>query len=222
MGGGGGGHYRFNGGAGSGEIESGTFAVTSGTEYSVVVGIGGNCYSKGNSPETGQPSSMGTLLTVKGGQVDCQNGGYSGANGGSGGGGAGQNLFSPMRCTSGANGGSAGSDAVACNNKVGGHGQGIAVLSIFKNKTFSAGVGGSAGRVDYRKDGWSYVAAGGGGGVLVNGEGPWAGSGTGSLYHGNGGQGYGAGGGTGGDDPEYAKGNGGKGAPGPVYVEWDY
>ena len=175
IGGGGGGLFRFYGGAGSGEIESGTFPVTPGTVYSVVVGIGGKGYSKGkNYPETGQPSSMGTLLTAKGGLVDCPDRGSSGANGGSGGGGAGITLwFPPTRCEYGGNGGSGGSDGVACDEKHGGHGQGRAkwtsVLSIFKYNNFSAGVGGSAGRVDYKTDGWSYVAAGGGGGVLVMG-----------------------------------------------------
>ena len=130
----------------------------------------------------------------------------TGNNGGSRGGGA-------CNCgTSGGNGGSGGSSGLGCTY-VGGDGQGLYAsnLTMFTQKTISAGAGGAGGN--------STCAGGGGaGGILIDGVGSNAQDGA-AIFSGKGGLGYGAGGGAGGYEPDYRYG-GGNGANGLVYIEW--
>ena len=210
VGGGGGGSSFMNGGGGSGFVAADTVKVTPGTIYRVTVGEGGACNMNGSA-------SAFATLKVDGAFRSSNFGG----NGGSGGGGC----F--YQCSGGAtaNGGSGGSDGKTCSNTsicAAGKGQGLYadLLSIFTKTIVSEGEGGAYG---YGLSSGKNTAGGGAGGVLINGNGPNGGDGDRHYRYGSGGKGgigYGAGGGAGGFDGRAVY-NGGNGAPGVVYIEWD-
>ena len=206
------------GGPGSGNVSSGTFAVTPGSVHSVTVagasaGGAAGCYFAGAA---GGSSSFGSLLSCSGGSP-----GYFHSNPGSGGSGGGAACV--YACTGGSGGtnGAAGQSSTggASGTIAGGSGQGSFAphFAIFTQTAFSAGAGGVG--VSNPAD----TAGSGGGGVLMNGTGPSGGDGSNALYSGRGGQGYGGGGGSGGCDVDSCPDcdAGGNGASGLVYVEWN-
>jgi hypothetical protein len=169
--------------------------------------------SGGNVAGTsGNASSFGAYLTANGGVIDNV---ASGANGGSGGGGSGY-----TSTTGGAGGSNGASGSGGYGSWTGGTGQGSPIVSssttvmglVFQAATFSAGAGGT----DSGALCGNYRQGGPGGGILINGSGQNAGSGTSGA---TGGVGYGASGGNGCS----ATGGiqvGGNSASGVVYVEW--
>ena len=229
VGGGAGACACSRGGAGSGYIAGGTKAVTPGRSYTVVVGGGSAGFRTATYPPTPGASSVSTLISASGGTPKTASNGSAGGSGGGSGGLKASNK--PALCPDRGDGGTGGSDGETCENPdgpaaevgVGGIGQGNVtwseILSIFKYQSFTAGAGGLAGRIT--SGSWHYVSGGGGGGVLVNGEGPHAENGTGNKFHGQGGHGYGAGAGSGGNSYTSGCANGGAGAAGLVYIEWE-
>ena len=207
------------GGGGSGNVSSGTIAVTPGNVHTITVGAGapagpgGTCTANGAA---GNSSSFGSLLSCSGGAAGPVN--YQGGDGGSGGGAA-----CYFTCTAGSGGtnGAAGQSITGPNSGliIGGTGQGSFTPHFvnFTQNTFSAGAGGAG--VYNPKD----AGGSGGGGVLMNGTGPSGQQGANVLYSGMGGRGYGAGGGSGGcDTGDCASSDaGGNAAPGLVYIEWN-
>ena len=164
--GGGGGGESSNygaGGGGSGYMAKGTFAVTPGEKYSVVIGAGGNAGRDGGQ------TSFGDLLSASGGN---RGGGGVGGDGFAGGGGGAdiddhayyEGNFGRGQAGGGGNGGAAGYNT----NRDG-------VSSL----TAKGGSGGS-------RSGFSYYSGGGGGG-MNGGDG-----GDGYSHYGGGGGGYGS------------------------------
>ena len=232
IGGGGGGGCGHFGGGGSGYVNSGVLEVTDGDQHAVTVGSGGLGAAEvasssldliGNTD--GGESSFSNLLLSGGGKTPRS---YAvGGNGGSGGGVGGYNCAPEAH-----NGGSNGASADDCISTTqtdiwgktkGGTGQGNFRIhfAIFKQNSFTSGAGGI--RSSGKLSGAYYWRFGsGGGGVLMNGEGP-KGQGGPSTFRGYGGIGYGAGGGSGGfdDTTTWTRLVGGNGAGGLVYIEWD-
>ncbi len=218
VGGGGGGANGHQGGGGSGFVAEGTFSVTPGDIYNVIVGAGGHGAAADPSSNgivgltPGGASFFGSLVTSAGGGV-VAGVNLGGHNGGSGGGAA---------CNGGSlagDGGSGGGDGQACQAGASmpiGFGQGAfaALLSPFVENALTAGAGGAGGT-------GTHAGGGGAGGVLLGGAGPSAGDG-GASFSGHGGMGYGAGGGAGGLNQSLSdtRFGGGDGASGLVYVEF--
>lgn len=213
VGGGGGGANGHQGGGGSGYVRTGVIQVTPGQQIPVAVGAGGlgaNANISNNiiGITPGAPSSFGSLIAQGGQVVTVING--VGNDGGSGGGGS---------CNAGSQGGAGGTggnNGGSCTYQ-GGRGQGLYqnLLAIFTNASIVPAPGGAGGTS-------SHAGGGGGGGVFINGNGPAADSGP-RTWSGRGGLGFGAGGGAGGyDGPSgQTREQGGRGASGIVYVEWD-
>ena len=227
-GGGGGAGENYYGGGGSGFVSGGTFTVIPASEYQVTVGSGGrggylNSAGSYIHATSGGPSRFGLLVTPDGGsgwRFDA------GQNGGSGGG-AGYSQLNFDPCPTGGTGGSGGSAGGDCSIAGGsGTGQGSFdyTFIIFTRFPFTAGDGGRR-ALCIQTDGYYVSFGGGGGGVVMNGEGPIAQDGLGTLCSGRGGKGYGAGGGAGGRNAEsvntYSGIIGGNGAAGLVYIEWN-
>ena len=199
VGGGGGGAKGHGNGGGSGHVRKGTYAVTPCETIAITVGTGG-AYNSG-----GQLSKFGNQLTAQSGSAGQQNSSGSGA-GGSGGGGAGNS-------GAGGDGGSNGSSGQSGQTYGGGAGGNFDAVTggYYKHAAMVPGAGGSKGSS-------SHAGGGGGGGVLIDGDGGPGGNGA-ESWSAKGGKGYGAGGGGGGYNGPYA--NGGTGANGVVYIEWD-
>ena len=241
VGGGAGGNNGYFGGGGSGRVTSAILPVRPEETYDIKVGLGGlggiqSGFGQGVSVgNKGGVSSFDMLISAAGGQPSTDI--CSGGDGGSGGGAGGEN------CDNGGNiGGSDGSAGQRCKKYPviganglslckagkGGKGQGSFTIHFkqFRQNTFSAGEGGNQSKTNPQV--YMWIPGSGGGGVLMNGMGPNADDGTGSI-RGFGGKGFGAGGGAGGaytylQNGEYVWGPylaGGSGVPGLVYVEWD-
>lgn len=162
-GGGGGGHAKSDAGAGVGYTKSGggggggytkygTYNVTPGTQYAVVIGAGGAGDSNGGT------SSFGSLLSASGGGGAVIE---KGGNGGSGGGGGYYSYRAPdgssneYKATAG---GSNGSDGGYSAGETAGKGQGTTTRAFGETSgTLYAGGGGGGG------DGINSGGAGGGG-----------------------------------------------------------
>lgn len=249
VGGGAGGTSGHQSGGGGGYVSCGTLNVTGGDTIPIVVGAGGAGGSawlwqsgvEGTEPFNGGNSSFGSLLSASGGQnqtaVDAGSAGGTGA-------GAYCGNISPY-CDIGSYtgaGGTGGSDGEIGNSTLpSGSGQGIAYytaclqFALFHQLT--AGAGGAGGLCFLYYASWQ--ASGGGGGVLLDGNGPSAGdgllsskkiylqnylstvsfvAGNGSVvatvstpYFGGGGKGFGAGGGGGGFAGDLGEGGPGNG-----------
>ena len=216
VGAGGGGGSGHHGGGGSGEVVTGTFAVTGGDTLSLFVGQGGSGAETivGSSDLIGISAgedSFFDFLVAGGGGFDNRN--IGGHDGGSGGGGA---------CNSGTlggSGGSGGSDGQACQVGPGfvaiGLGQGdfTALLTSFDDNLLSAGAGGAGGT-------GTHAGGGGAGGVQINGLGENGQDGVNAIFGAKGGSGYGAGGGGGSINGTPTRFGGGDGANGLVYIEY--
>lgn len=192
IGGGGGGANSFMPGGGGGYVASGTFSVTINSTVPVTVGAGGTGAVQTQHPDdsisgntNGFASTFGDMLTANGGttwSITPTNwcvAGY-GADGGSGSG-----CCCVGDCTanngtggSGGSGGSSGGSAGSC--VTGGTGQGTTQfaehLKLATLHNISAGAGGSGG---LNQDGgcslsFGYGPSGGGGGILIDGNGPYA------------------------------------------------
>lgn len=214
FGAGGGGRYGEAGDGGN--MDSGTFDVTPGQEYTVTIGKGG----QGNSYTSGGASSFGTLVSASGGAT---------AGGGKGGGAGGAAGGKTNKGQYGGNGGTFGKDGAQGTNTVGmglefegsgsGGSKGVknnnAVSSVRAGGGGSGGYGGNGGRGgdtgsdgktpnEVTVNGGSGGNAGGGGYGAPGGDG--GNGGTGGSNHGctggdgghGGGGGYGAPGGAGG------------------------
>ena len=213
IGGGGGGAGTHWGGGGSGYLAGGTFSVTAGDVYNVMVGEGGgHSGCAGNSCFGGEGGTtiFGNLLMAAGGGSVSE---YfqGGGAGGSGGGGAGNAGFGGI-------GGAGGTDGEDGRQYPGGQGQGIAtwnaLLGLISEQSVTAGAGGLAGES-------SHAGGGGGGGILIDGLGLTGGDGFGASFAGaTGGIGYGAGGGSGGYQSGMGYQMGGAGADGVVIVQY--
>ena len=219
VGGGGGGRSWVSGSGGSGYVKASTIKVIPETTYQVTVGTGGAGAAGGakNYGVKGLDSSFSPITAE---------GGFPEGNGGSGSGGY------SYDCSSATDeGGSGGSDGKLCNGNgsPGGKGQGsyLHLISIFNKSSVTAGAGGKCG-ICLNSNGGKYITGGGGGGVLINGNGPNGGNGklsSATAQGAKGGVGYGAGGGAGGwsgtGGSEGTAQAGGAGASGVVYLEWD-
>jgi hypothetical protein len=201
--GGGGGSGQDNGGGGGagGYIEIENFFVTSGYEYSVVVGGGGAAKTDGAN------SSFGNLTAIGGGRGSTSAG--SGASGGSGGGGG---FSSGAGATGtgkqgndggngsaagygGGGGGGAGANGSTAGTNIGGNGGAGRASSITGSSVTRAGGGGGGGNSTGGSGGSGGGGAGSGGsGVAGNNATANTGSGAGG---GSGYQGVGASGGSG-------------------------
>lgn len=185
VGGGGCGMEGYLSGGGGGYVECGTFAVTGGTPISIDVGRGGRSLSStgtGIREHTyGFPSSFGTLLSAGGGSACYLEEITSSQMGCSGGSGSGANCY--LRCFGGSyagNGGSNGSSGgINSRSDIVGVGEGIEkysnCLRLAAHNKLTAGKGGDGGlTLSYNNYQMSFVfgASGGGGGVLINGQGP--------------------------------------------------
>jgi len=138
VGGGGSGAGWWYGGGGSGNVSSGTFAVTPGAVHTVTVGagaLGGVCCVCSTTGATGASSLFGSLLSCSAGTAAPTN--MRGGSGGSGGGAACYEV-----CTAGAGGtnGAAGENATGTITgfALGGSGQGSFAphFALFTQNTF--------------------------------------------------------------------------------------
>ena len=225
-GGGGGGSGPASGGA-AGYVNSGVLDVVPSLKIKVQVGKGGRGSTRkvtcGQNSQAGGASSFGKLVANGGGshQGTCPQS-WVGPSGGSGGGEGCYNSTNYCQSGDGGSGGSSGTKSTGGQNySLAGNGAGsyASQLQLFCFTQFTAGAGGR-GQIEDSPGG------SGAGGVLVEGEGPIAGSGE-SASGAEGGRGYGAGGGSGGylgQDYNNASQSiyysGGRGDDGFVYVEW--
>lgn len=225
-GGGGGGSGPAAGGA-AGYVNSGAFDVTPNLKIKVVVGKGGQGSTrKSTCDQNSRPggvSAFGKLVVANGGgnhQGSCPKS-WAGPSGGSGGGEGCYNTTTWCESGAGGAGGYYGNKSTGGQTYGPGSVQGTYAnhLQLFCFTQFTAGAGGKGQLED-------SAGGGGAGGVLVEGDGPNAGSGESSVGS-EGGKGYGAGGGSGGFlGPDYNNSTeaifygGGSGSDGFVYVEW--
>lgn len=186
MGGGGGGSNGCDPGGGGGYVSCGTFIVANGTSIPIIVGTGGaggaaqlSENTCGDNPGiSGTASAFGSLLSASGGQsckypiLACDGGTGSGA-------------FCMATCSEGSYAGAGGTSGSggqrASNGAAGGSGQNIsytACLQLAVHHQLTAGAGGAGGIAIADHSTGNYQAAGGGGGVLLDGNGPAAGDGT--------------------------------------------
>ena len=185
VGGGGGGLNGHQPGGGGGYINCSTVAVTSGQSIGVIVGTGGTgaeTFVAGNNivgNTAGGASSFGSYVVADGGS-SCGEDIIKIEYGCAGGTGSGANCYG--RCPAGTVGGTGGSDG---NDGMGtplNGGQGMdnmsynACLNMAKLQNLTAGAGGLGGQPfnDIVNYAGCYSASGGGGGVLINGNGPAA------------------------------------------------
>jgi len=173
-GGGAGGGYRSAAGGGAGGFLSGTMSVSSGSGYTVTVGVGGignnNAYVRANS---GANSVFNTVTAIGGGgggayKTPNDSNVTNGASGGSGGGGA----FGPTLVGAGGAGtsgqGSSGGSG-SCSAPYYGSGGGGGAGGIGSAGTGSVGGNGGAGLSSSITGTSLYYAAGGGGGIQEGG-----------------------------------------------------
>lgn len=186
MGGGGGASNGHQPGGGGGFVNCSNVSVSSGQTISVTVGAGGTgAGGSGNDPSggntNGAASSFGSYLVAAGGSTCGLSGGQMGCAGGTGSGAncGGACVYNLV----GGSGGAGGNDGYNVANTAapfttpGGQGQGVtsymACLNLAKLHQLSAGAGGAGGLPwTYGPNSWS--ASGGGGGVLLDGNGPAA------------------------------------------------
>ena len=153
----GGGYVKSGGGGGGGYTKYGTYNVTPGTQYAVVVGAGGAGGSSSSKGGDGGTSSFGSLLSASGGKgAVLQEGGNGGSGGGVGyyayGSGSSSNQYNATA------GGSNGSDGGYSAGGTAGKGQGTTTRAFGETSgTLYAGGGGGGG------SGTNSGGAGGGG-----------------------------------------------------------
>lgn len=191
VGGGGGGTNGHHSGGAGGYVKCATLKVQSDEEITVTVGSGGSgAKTQKNNNDVvgctpGESSSFGTELVAAGGGA-CKKA-VHGNKGGTGSGAACWTFWPIGTCSgpgsiAGAGGSNGSNGCSASDGRSGGRGQGdeySRCLKTAKNEKLSDGAGGAAGEANCRiwpKQCWG--AAGGGGGVLINGEGPTASDGV--------------------------------------------
>jgi len=208
--GGGGGGSAFGGGGGAGGLLTSTgFSVTSGTNYSCVIGAGG-----ANGRNAGSNTTFGAITaTGGGGGGESFGSGLPGQSGGSGGGGAtfGGSAIGTGTAGQGNNGGTGFYDGGGGLQGGGGGGASAAGGAAGAN----GGNGGAGTASSMSGTSVTYAGGGGGGaGVGTGGNGGAGGGGAGSLGNGTNGT-ISTGGGGGG-----AQGTGGAGGSGIVIVRY--
>ena len=188
VGGGGGGTNGHQSGGAGGSVKCAKLQVPSLTVVPVIIGGGGRGAKELDNNDIvdclrGEPSSFGTYLVAPGG------GGCNSLKGNAGGTGSGAPCWahSGGKCTqSGSKGGAGGSGGAgggsASDGNKGGDGQGAEYAECLKTAKFdelTPGAGGEA--VEANCGLWTnecWAAGGGGGGVFVNGKGPFASGGV--------------------------------------------
>ena len=209
VGGGAGGGTGGQGGGGSGYVKCELLNVREKDVIPIIVG-------KGGAPgHNGGQTSFGTLLHAEGGYT------ANGTNGGDGGSGGGAG--SPLGYTECAgNGGWKGEDGLDVEPSKGGIGQKDWYIQTqnFTLNRITSGVWGSGGFVETE---CAAHGGGGAGGVNIDDQALLvAGNGKSSHYcEGEGGTGFGAGGGGGGTLVNMTNAEGGHGADGVVYIEFE-
>jgi len=222
-GGGSGGGWDIGGGGGAGGLvyASGQ-TLTSGTNYSAVVGAGGPAI-RNNNGSSGSNSKFGSLTTAVGGGRGTGSGSpMNGVSGGSGGG-AGEASYttgtggSPTSGQGNAGGNSTGNAKAGGGGGFGAAGQASNAGSGGGNGTSSYSAWGAATSTGHNLSGTYWYAGGGGGGVYGSpaGSGGNGGGGAGATANSSGSNGLastgGGGGGTGGGNPNNITGAGGSG-----------
>ena len=182
-GGGSGGPDVGAGGGAGGVIQNNSFAVTSGTSYTVTVGAGGistgNLTGGGETSNNGNNSVFGSLTAIGGGKGGRYYSATNGSNGGSGGGSQSSDVSSVGLGTAGQGnnggrlaggqyqgGGGGGAGAVGGNATSGGGTGGIGIQSnITGVNTYYGGGGGGGGETNLPGEQYisSYGGLGGGG-----------------------------------------------------------
>lgn len=180
VGGGGGGTNGHQSGGAGGHVKCATLDVQPLEEIPVIIGRGG----RGAAMQihnnnivgctSGESSSFGGSILVAGGGGACSN-----SNANAGGTGSGALCWGKPQGCKGGDGGSGGYNggSSSTGNATGGAGQGhsfLSCLQLAKYEKLMPGAGGVAGNANCNNWGACFGTGGGGGGVLINGNGPSA------------------------------------------------